>query len=253
MPPLTIPTAEPFLIPGGNTGCLLVHGFTGTPKEMRWLGDYLAEQGHTVLAVRLPGHATRPDDMLRVHWQDWLATVEDGLNLLRGLSKRIYILGLSMGGSLALLAAARLPVDGVVAMSTPYDLPDDWRLPYIGIFSIFQPTISKGQSDWRNPQAELDHICYPGYPTRAIHELDELLRAEREALPNVQVPVLLVHSRKDQSIKPDNMEKIYQHVGSREKQMMWVENSGHVIIREPERQKVFEATADFIRGLNGTE
>ena len=76
--PIIIPTTEPFFFPGGATGCLMVHGFTGTPKEMRWLGEYLAGKGHSVLGVRLAAHATRPNDMIRARWHDWLASVEDG-------------------------------------------------------------------------------------------------------------------------------------------------------------------------------
>ena len=58
----TIPKAEPFFLPGGKTGCLVVHGFTGTPLEMRGLGDFLHQQGHTILGVRLAGHATSLKD-----------------------------------------------------------------------------------------------------------------------------------------------------------------------------------------------
>jgi len=84
--PLTIPSAEPFLHVGDRVGCLIVHGFTGTPYEMRPLGDYLFEEGHTVLGVRLAGHATDPTDLSRIRWRDWLMTIEDGLNLLKGVS-----------------------------------------------------------------------------------------------------------------------------------------------------------------------
>ena len=94
---LILPTAEPFFLPGDDTGCLLVHGFTGTPKEMRWLGEYLNAAGRSVLGVRLAGHATSLDDMARTRWQDWLASVEDGIGLLSGVTKRIFVLGLSMG------------------------------------------------------------------------------------------------------------------------------------------------------------
>ena len=59
---LIMPTAEPFFFPGGPTGCLLVHGFTGTPKEMRWLGEHLVSQGYAALGVRLAAHATRIED-----------------------------------------------------------------------------------------------------------------------------------------------------------------------------------------------
>ncbi len=65
-----IPTAEPFFFPGNRTGVLLVHGFTGAPKEMRWMGEYLHGRGYTTLGVRLSGHATRPADMQRACWQD---------------------------------------------------------------------------------------------------------------------------------------------------------------------------------------
>ena len=53
---MIIKTAEPFYFPGNSTGCLLIHGFTGTPKEMRPLGDFLADKGYSVLGIRLSGH-----------------------------------------------------------------------------------------------------------------------------------------------------------------------------------------------------
>jgi carboxylesterase len=105
-----IPTAEPFFFSGkdanAKTGCLVTHGFTGTPKEMRWLGEYLNGQGYTVCGIRLNGHATKPEDMIRSRWQDWLLSVEDGFNLLRSCTYQVFLLGLSMGGVLSLTAAA---------------------------------------------------------------------------------------------------------------------------------------------------
>jgi carboxylesterase len=246
---LLIPTAEPFLFPGGSTGVLLVHGFTGTPKEMRWMGEHLAGQGYTVLGVRLAGHATRPEDMVRMRWQDWLASVEDGWHLLNGLAERVFLAGLSMGGALALLFASRYPVAGVVAMSTPYALPDDPRLPFIKILRWFIPKVPKGPSDWRNLEAAQDHVDYPAYPTRAIAELRDLLAAMREALPEVMTPVLLVHSRDDTGVEPANMGQIYDRLGSRDKQMLFVQDCGHVVTREPERERIFQETERFIQRI----
>ncbi len=243
---MIIPTAEPFFFPGNRTGCLLVHGFTGAPKEMRWMGEYLASKGYSVLGVRLAGHATQPDDMLRVRWRDWVTSVEDGYDLLKGATDQIFVMGLSMGGILSLLFAAQHPVSGVVAMSTPYALPDDPRLPFIKVLSWLQPKVHKGPPDWRNPDAAKDHVDYPYHPTRAIGELRDLLREMRLALPNVKVPVLLIHSRLDAGVSPRNAEQILAHLGTQDKQLLWVENSGHVITREPDRQVVFKAAEDFI-------
>jgi carboxylesterase len=98
---MIIPTAEPFFFAGNRVGCLLIHGFSGTPKEMRWMGEYLGNLGYSVLGIRLAGHATQPEDMQRMHWQDWLASVEDGYWLLQGSVDQVFLIGLSMGGILS--------------------------------------------------------------------------------------------------------------------------------------------------------
>lgn len=249
-----IPTAEPFFFPGGRTGCLLVHGFTGTPKEMRWLGEHLAAQGHSVLGVRLAGHATQPADMIRARWGDWLACVEDGWHILSGCTDRIIVMGLSMGGALALAFAAHYPAAGVVAMSTPHHLPPDPRLRFVKPLSLFQPYIPKGSPNYFEPEAFQDHVSYPVDPTRAYAEVNELLIEMRAGLPKINAPVLLIYSRRDSVVTPQerHIELIYEALGSQDKQMMWIENSSHVITRDAQRQVVFRAAADFVARLTTT-
>lgn len=250
--PRLIPTAEPFFFPGDRTGCLLVHGFTGTPKEMRWLGEYLAGQGHTVLGVRLVGHATQPQDMLRVRWPDWVASVEDGWHMLSGCTDRVVIMGLSMGGILALLFATQYPVAGVVAMSTPHHLPSDPRLPYIKLLSHIQPSIAKDVPDWRDPEVIQQHVDYPEYPTCGLAELRDLVAEMRTLLPKVTAPTLLIYSKGDGSIRAEDhhMEQIFASLGSRDKQSLWVENSGHVITEDAAREEVFQAIAGFVARIS---
>ncbi len=243
---MIIPTAEPFYLPGNRTGCLLVHGFTGAPKEMRWMGDFLNEKGYTVLGVRLAGHATQPQDMLRVHWQDWLTSVEDGYCLLKGCTDQVFVIGLSMGGILSLLFASQFPVNGVVPISTPYELPDDKRLAFINLLVWAMPKVNKGASDWHNPDAAIDHIDYPYFPTRAVIQLRDLLLQMQSALPNVKVPALIIHSKQDGGVAPANAEKILAALASQDKHLLWVENSGHVIPREPDRFIAFNAIHEFI-------
>lgn len=246
---LTIPTAEPFFLPGGRTGCLLLHGFTGTPKEMRMLGDSLSAAGYTVLAPRLFGHATSPEAMGRARWQDWLASVEDGMNLLKGCTDRQVVMGLSMGGILSLIAAARYDFSGAVVFSAPSQMPSDPRsflLPLIGWLNLH---INKGEPDWRNAEAARDHVDYPFYPTRAIVELKKLINVMRHELSNITIPVLLVQSRQDDAIPSDSMETLYSQINSLDKSKFWVENSGHVIIREPAREEIFAEVKSFLRRL----
>ncbi len=249
-------TAEPFFFPGKSpVGVLLTHGFTGTPKEMRWMGEYLTrEYGFTTMGIRLTGHATRPEDMIRARYTDWQASVEDGFHLLSGASKSIYLCGLSMGGILSLYSASRLPVRGVVAMSTPYKLPEDSRLKYIGLLSKVQPYMPKSKEDgtgWFGDAWKGYHVSYPKNPVRSIAEVNQLMAEMRASLPEIKVPVLLIHSRNDEYVVKDSMEQIYESLGTADKQMMWVEGAGHVITEEPIREQVFKATAGFINRVEG--
>lgn len=246
MPGKIIPSAEPFFFKGNEIGCLLMHGFTGTPKEMRWLGEFLAERGLTVLGVRLAGHATSPEDLMRTRWPDWLASAEDGYHQLTDCTSQIFLLGLSMGGALSLLLASMYPIQGVVAMSTPNDLPPDPRLKFIRWLQYFYPFIPGGESDWHDKHAEAVHTSYGGYPTRSLIEVQKLLAEMRASLPVISAPTLLMHSRNDGGITPENMEKIYLTLGCTDKEMLWFEDSGHVLTRDAERENVFRAAAEFI-------
>ena len=252
-----IPTAEPFFFPGwganARIGCLVQHGFTGTPKEMRWMGEYLNHKGYTVCGMRLTGHATQPADMIRSRNHDWLVSVEDGYHLLRSCTDQVFLVGLSMGGILSLISATSLPVRGVVAMSTPYHLPNDWRLKIVKILSIFMPYMPKNDegpgAGWFG-EAWKQHVAYDQNPVRSIGELNTLLGAMRAALPKVQVPVLLIGSRDDHYIPEDSLDAIYEALGTTDKQKIWIEGSGHVVTEEPQRETVFQATADFIQRVS---
>jgi carboxylesterase len=253
--PQIIPTAEPFLFLGDRSkpACLLIHGFTGTPKEMRWMGEYLNRQGYSCLGIRLAGHATDPEDMIRSNWTDWTASVEDGYALLRGLSENIFFIGLSMGGVLSLLMSTRLAprLTGVVAISTLYKLPDDPRLRHIDWIARMIPFMPKSSeepgSSWFDKEAWKDHVSYPQNPVRSIGQLNKLLGEMRAALPEVRVPVLLIHSRDDTYVLPENMELLDSAlVNASIKKKLYVTGSGHVVTRDAAREQVFQSVIEFI-------
>ncbi len=162
-----------------------------------------------------------------------------------------------MGGALSLTFAHRAGdgggrLRGVVAMSTPYALPDDWRLKFVKPLSVFKPYLPKNDgtpgAGWFG-DAWKQHVSYPQNPVRAIGELDRLLAVMRGGLPGLAVPVLLIHSRDDDYVIRDSADRIYADLGSADKQLMWIEGSGHVITEEPQRQTVFRAAADFIERI----
>jgi carboxylesterase len=253
-----IETAEPFFFPGDPTkpACLLIHGFTGVPKEMRLLGEYLNGQGYTCLGIRLTGHATTPEDMIRSRYTDWMASVEDGYHLLRGVSRDIILIGLSMGGALSLLMSTKLKVMGAVAMSTPFGLPRDYPAWFLRVASTVMKFNPKGKdtpgSSWFDKDAYREQISYPQNPVRSVAELRELLIEMRSALPNVNVPVLLIHSKDDTYVLPENMEKVYAAlVNVSDRNKLYVTGSSHVVTRDAARHQVFESVLTFIQRVGG--
>lgn len=248
---LILPGGEPFYLPGGPIGCLLIHGITATPQEMRRMGAHLAGQGYSVLAPRIAGHATSVEDMARTRWPDWLASVEDGYHLLRGTCEQIVIAGLSLGGALALLLAWEFPVSGVVVMAAPYDLPPIPALrilrPILRPVSGIVHAIPKGPPDMIDKEALAERVDYRAYPLRAIVELDALLKGMRTALPQIHAPALLMHSNADTFVPPSHMQMICDHLGSADKQTFTLERSTHVITCDLERQAVFDQATSFIR------
>ena len=141
------------------------------------MGEYLHKQGYTCLGVRLAGHATQPEDMIRSRWTDWTASVEDGYNILCGLSEDIFLVGLSMGGVLSLLMSTRLAprVKGVIAMSTPSRLPSEypiWLLELFSRFIKFTPKTNRPPgSGWFDKAAYKEQISYEKNPVRSAAEL----------------------------------------------------------------------------------
>ncbi len=220
------------------------------------MGEYLNGQGYTCLGIRLAGHATDPEDMIRSNWTDWTASVEDGFHLLCGMTDRVFLVGLSMGGVLSLLMSTRLGprVAGVVAMSTPYKLPDDPRLRHIEWISRIVTYMPKSDEEpgasWFDKDAYKDHVSYPQNPVRSIGELNKLLGEMRSALPNLRVPVLLIHSRDDKYVPPESLEMISADlINASDKTKLYVTESGHVVTRDAARHQVFEAAREFIRRI----
>lgn len=242
---------EPFLYPGGDTGCLLIHGLTGAPEEMRWMGRYLADQGITVLGVRLFAHATQVADMNRARWRDWLANVEDGYHMLRGLTTQVVVMGISMGGALSLLLAREFEVAGVLVMATPIRLPDariERARPLLPLISRFVPTLRlPGESDWVDKDSEKLQLYYYKFPIRASAELHDLLEEMRGSLGMVKAPTLLMYAEGDVGTPSEAAHFIHEKLGSTDKQLLWIENSGHNIPRDAAREQAFEAAAAFVR------
>lgn len=247
---------EPFYYPGGELGCLLIHGFTASPQEVHELGSALAHRGYTVIGVRLFAHAAMLEDMPRARWRDWVASAEDGYALLEAQCRSIAILGLSMGGAISLTLAAQFSCVGVVAMSTPYQLPPNPLLTrlrrVLRPLSMVYRYRSKGIPKWRDEQAAHERVQYTSHPIRSLVEVDQLLAGMRMSLPQIHVPTLLVHSRTDDSVPGEDMDRIFDRLATDDKERIWIEESDHIITADHARKQVFHHVSAFLQRIIGT-
>ena len=239
---------SPFFLEGGPVGVLLIHGFTGSPPEMRLVGDYLHERGLTVSGPLLPGHGTTVEDMNRCRWTDWTGRAEAALGDLQSRCETTFVGGLSMGSILTLYLAAQHPELAGIITYSPAVWPAD-RLLYLTPFLKYavHKKVKSDDSDLVDPGADLRLWSYEENPAFAAHELLKLLRQVRRLLPRVTCPVLGIHSTGDTAIHPDSARRTYERVGATDKELVTLHNSGHGITVDSEWEAVAEKTHEFIR------
>jgi carboxylesterase len=236
-----------FQLEGGAIGILLIHGFTGSPPKMRRIGDYLRERGLSVSAPLLPGHGTSVEQMNRCRWSDWTEHVDQALADLRSHCETVFVGGFSMGSVLTLYRAAHHDLPGAILYSPAIKVTN----PLVHLAPLLKyviPRVAKsGESNYTDPEAERYGWSYEEYPTYAAHELLKLTRRVRRLLPQVSCPLLIVHSVGDRTIAPDSAQYTYARVGSPDKELVTLHNSGHNITVDSEWETVAEKTYAFIQ------
>lgn len=237
-----------FFLEGGPVGVLLIHGFTGSPPEMRLVGDYLNGRGLTVSGPLLPGHGTTVDEMNRCTWTDWTGHVEEALADLQARCETVFVGGLSMGALLTLYLGAHHPeIAGLMTYSPAVIVAN--RLIYLT--PVLKYFISKrsaaGESDLTDPEADSRVWCYEEQPLRAAHELLKLQRVVRRLLRAVKQPLLIIQSTGDTSIDPLCGQILCDEAASTGKELVTLHNSGHCVTVDSEWEFVAERTYQFIQ------
>lgn len=237
-----------FFWQAGPTGVLLLHGLTATTAEVRPIAGYLHERGYTVAGPLLPGHGTKPEDLNKVKWVDWVETAVATYHHLLTLCDRVFVGGESTGAVIALYLATRYPeITGVINYAPAIKLNVSTK-DYIQLYAAapFIEFVPKGEIDandrWQG---------YPVNPLRGAMELVNLARETRHRLPMINQPVLVVQGRHDTTIHPTAGQIILEGVSSQVKELVWMANSSHVVAIDREWETVAALTLDFIERMPG--
>jgi carboxylesterase len=243
-----LPGAEPFSHDGSRTGVLVIHGFTGSPKSMRPWAEHLAAEGFTVELPRLPGHGTRWEDMAVTRWEDWYAEVDRTFTSLRERCDQVFVMGLSMGGSLSLRLAENRPdeVAGLVLVNPAVhsERKDRHLLPLIRhVVKAFPGIVN----DIKKPGQ--DEGGYEKLPLQCAYSLQQAWTQVKADIGRITAPVLLLHSREDHVVEPSNSAWILANLRSSDVTEVWLENSYHVATLDNDAPQIFEASVEFVRRL----
>lgn len=245
-----------FRLPGArDLGCLLIHGFTATADEMRPLGEALSAAGFPAVGVQLAGHGTSVADLSRQRWQNWAQSVRAGAAELG--NRRIAVVGMSLGALLGLQFAGtdgRGSVTGLVCCGTPLRLHSRrlsalrqiYRVPGVRRLGLRVPKRGRDISD---PTLRAQSRSYPAIPLNGVVELLALQAELRALLPQIAVPTLILHARKDHTAPVENAARLARALSAARVNTHILERSWHVITEDVEREHVARLVIEFCAEL----
>ena len=269
--PATPPKPGHFM-PGRNGhAVILIHGLTGTPTEMRFIAWFLNTHGYTVSCPRLANHGQSMDVLKATRWEEFYAGVRDSYQELRANHHRVFVGGLSMGALLALLLAEEFPGIAGVSCLSPTLFYDGWNVPWYHFFlplathtplknfTYFKEEPPYGLKNERirekihefyehadiHDMHDVDRFGYPFFPVRLLDELRRLVAHLHRRLPRVTSPCQIIQARHDDMSSVKNAGQIYDRVASKRKEIVYLEDSYHVITADQERAKVAQSMLDF--------
>jgi carboxylesterase len=250
---------QPFDLPGPGRPCLLLHGFTGTPYEVRPLGEALARRGYRAVGPRLAGHASTAEALGRSNAAAWYQSALQALQALApGPEARpVHLLGLSVGAMLALRLAAEFPerIATLTLLAPAARFQPAIRMAFRAFrhWPMHQllPSIPKSgvgmvDREFASRAPALDRI-----PTRLAREVVATLDAGRAAARSVHLPTLIVYGGQDRTVSPEGVLALAHTLRPPPLKVVRLAESGHLLPLDVERERLFQEVGEFLAGRDG--
>jgi carboxylesterase len=242
------PGAEPYSATGDARGALVLHGFTGNPQSMRGLALALADAGFTVELPLLPGHGTDISDMVPTRWPEWCEAADDAFTALAARCDAVAVVGLSMGGSLAVWLAEHHPEVAALAVVNPLVTPPD-----VATTGFIETMIEGGDEIAPGIGSDIAmegsvESAYPELPLRAALSLFEGVEEVEAKLGSVACPVLVFTSKQDHVVDPTSSDVLMDRVKGPVEQVV-LERSYHVATLDYDKDEIEARTVEFLSGV----
>ena len=231
--------------PNAGTGIAICHGFTGSPLSILPWAEHLAAEGYAVSVPLLPGHGTDWRQLARSGWRDWYGSFEAAYLDLAARTGSCFVAGLSMGGAIALLTAARHATAGVSVVNPGLTFYDR-RVRVIGLLKYFQRTTVPIQEE-QTTAPHTEDGDYSLTPLSAVHELKKLFGTTARELSGIEVPVQVFKSMTDVVVPPTSLALLQARLGSRLTEVVELASSGHVATLDVDAPLIFNGSSRFFQ------
>jgi len=233
---------------------LLIHGFSSSPGEFRYLSNFLNKRGFAVVAPLLSGHGTSPENLTIVKKEMWIRDCEMEVKKLEEKYDEIILVGNSMGGSLSLIISnCSKKIKGVVVISTPmiYNLKNRF---FNLIFPIMHRIKFRQKKKYgrkfkeRVGKERID--AYNSVPLKGVLQLVKVIKFAKKNLKKVEKPILICQARDDEAMDSGSAKYIYENVSSENKKIFLVEDSIHMVLLDPLRNDLLNnEILKFVEGV----
>lgn len=251
---------RPLLFEAKNpkAGILLIHGYMAAPAEMKELARHLHEQSYTVYVPRLKGHGTSPKDLMETRYHDWIESVEQGYVILRHLCDNLAAGGFSTGAALALDLCTRVSdITAVFAVAPPIRLKDLGAhfVPAVNLFNTMakKARLSRIAKEFVENNPENQWLNYRKNPIAGIRQLEKLMGELEGKLGAIDIPALVVQSRKDPVVNPDGTYKLFKKLGAEHKEYFLFDFERHGILLGKGSQRVYTGIENFLNQWTGEQ
>ncbi len=240
-----------------RTGIVLVHGYMAAPPEVKELAESLSKRGFLVYAPRVSGHGTSPDDLAAGTHMDWMESVDEGYGIVSCLCKRVVAGGFSTGAGLALDLGTRVKgLTAVFAVSPPLRLQDFSArfIPAVGVWNRCMDLIKidGAKMEFVENRPENPHINYFRNPVCGVSELGLLMESVEKKLPRITIPALVIQGDGDPIVDPKGSRKVFELIGSKDKEYRVFNFSRHGILLGEGAEKVHRAIGNFVQRVTAT-
>jgi len=225
---------QPFTLEGDKNICaVLVHGFPGTPNEMRPIANLLNAQGWAVHAILLPGFGIEINSLADKTYTEWLSAVLNAIQQQTRKYNKVVLVGFSMGGALSIQASTSASIDGLLLLAPFWKVEHilwsmlpaiKWVVPNFKPFTLFKPdwddtNFRDTLHDWM-PSADLDdpavqeQILQFAIPTSMIDQIRIAGNHARQSVAHITVPTTVIQGRQDELVKPELTQILVQNMST---------------------------------------